>query len=131
MASICRFPTYGGEKVKIAMLKCLRASAAAACAAILVIMVVMSGTAHAEERHFCWGFNAPSGGGCETATQWMQAAYTNSSEGAVCLLIGGQAACDHSPNEGVYISVGCTYTRAAIYNPTGHTETVYGVFWSC
>lgn len=98
-------------------------------------MIAMTGTAHAEERHFCWGANLAVNGNCATAKWYMTAAYASSSEGRICLQLvanENRIGCQERPNEGIYINEsGCAYGYANIMNGSAYPLKVYGVFWTC
>jgi TRAP-type C4-dicarboxylate transport system substrate-binding protein len=105
-----------------------------ACVAVLAFMTTMASAAHATEHQFCWGYNLASGNDCGTANWYMNAAYADSSQGAVCLYMSGNGslyACEKKATEGIYLNVGCyCYGDAAIFNYTGKTIKVYGQFWT-
>lgn len=105
----------------------------AAFAAALVLMMMIGGSARAAEHQFCWGANIPTGNSCGSASWSMSAAYTNSSDGPVCLSAVELAACMKSANEGLYLNRGeCISGAAHILNwVTTGQKKVYGLFWTC
>jgi hypothetical protein len=128
----------GGMAMNVSRLKRQVAPlrALVACIATLALTMTVAGTAQANvEHHFCWGANIHGGGGsCGTADWYMNAAYTDSSEGPVCLYMSGNGSlysCEKKATEGLYLNVGCyCYGKAAIFNWLGYTVKAYGIFWT-
>ncbi|HET8567011.1 MAG TPA: hypothetical protein VFL77_11120 [Solirubrobacterales bacterium] len=106
--------------------------AIAAFVALFILLLGTVGAAHAEERHFCYGANVSPGTSCSSGNWNMNAGFANSSDGTVCLQIPYEGFYNCGPpNSGVYLSGGCAYGHATIFNWTGNIEKVYGVFWTC
>lgn len=104
----------------------------ATCIAAMALLFATASAAHAEEHHFCWGANLAPGAGCQSGLWYMTGGYANSSDGVVCLYMSGPqlAACDHAPNEGIYVAGYGYRGQASIFHNNNYTIKVYGVFWT-
>lgn len=104
-----------------------------ACAAALTMLFALTGTAQGAQQNFCYGANlAPSGGGCQSGSWKMNAAYANSMDGPICLFLPSvYAACSKAANEGIYIGGVCATQRASIINYNPYWIKGYGTFWTC
>jgi hypothetical protein len=111
-------------------------SSSALLAIAVVLLAVLSSSAQAEERHFCYGANVSAGASCGGAYESKNAVYASSAN-AVCLYALELYNCASGSNNGgygVYLTDGSQYGKygtAYVFNWVSASPIkVFGSYWT-